>query len=258
MIATTLKYFALSVFVTVAAGGSWFLHRQNQVLRRAIPDLSRDRTVRAQLRAENARLRELVAQAQRDHDGATVQIQQEAEELRAEVAEAERQAVSRRARMLEAVERDQQAMAANHDPRRGLMRVEFCRNLGQATPVDALQTLVWASLKDDQRTLAKVLSLSRDYRSGAEAIIARLPPPAQTEWSPERLGSLWVQLALTNLTAFQVVGETPADSTHTTLMVRFPGGGANKPVQFESDGNSWKLVLPKQALSGLEQKLRAQ
>jgi hypothetical protein len=164
-------------------------------------------------------------------------------------------AVARRADLLAAVARDEAALADNRDPLSGLVRLERFENSGQATPVAALQTAVWASLHGDDETLAKVLMLSEEGQAQAQQLLDRLPAEARGRWTMDRLAALSVGDGVTNMNALQIM-QQQSDGDRATLMLRFPGQPP-RPFAFRRGPLGWQLVLPAEVIRATARKIGA-
>jgi cell division septum initiation protein DivIVA len=124
------------------------------------------------------------------------------------------------------------------------------RNAGQATPLAALETFMWASDRCDTTTLARTIVFGGNGRQKAEAVLAALPGEARSQFSsPEDLYALFIaDDALTSppppediIQSVSVQFEGP---DHATLV--FPGPNHQQVYQNTADG--WKLVFPEIAV----------
>lgn len=56
-------------------------------------------------------------------------------------------------------------------------------NAGQATPVDALQTMAWACDQGDTATMARLFIIDDEARASANAVFAAIPVDLRKEWN---------------------------------------------------------------------------
>jgi RNA polymerase sigma factor (sigma-70 family) len=124
------------------------------------------------------------------------------------------------------------------------------RNAGQATPLDALETFMWASDRCDTTMLAKTIVFGGNGRQKAEAVLAALPEEARSQFaSPEDLYALFIaDDALTSPPPPEDIVQSVSvqlDGTDRAVLV-FPGPNHQQVYQNTTDG--WKLVFPEIAV----------
>lgn len=127
--------------------------------------------------------------------------------------------------------------------------LETFRNLGRGTPGAAFETILWAVAKGDDATMSGTLSLTREARAKAEAILARQPAAVRTQYgTPEKLVGLFFSAGiLVGADSFQILGEERTDPTHATLHVQANGKADTFPMVLGADG--WQLIVPERALT---------
>jgi hypothetical protein len=240
------------------ASGITLLHHKNFRLKRALANPPHSEQS-SDLRAENLRLKNQLEQAIRDRDGKATLEARQADLLRAriEVTELEKRAMSQRSEMTERTARAQEKLAQNRDPTHGLVRLDHFQNSGQATPVAAFETLLWATLQGDEATMKKVTTMSAETRAQAEKFIAELPDEMRAKWSPEKLAALLVTDLVTQYPAMQVSAENHEDPEHATLFVSGPETDQEK-LKLKLSPSGWKFVIPGSALAKLQKRLRAE
>ena len=196
----------------------------------------------AQVRNENREMEALVARAKADESGALRAIQTEVGRVRADVAELERKAEERYAAKLAKDREDKAALAENRDLTKGPVLLENCRNVGRATPVDALQTLIWAGMKGDDELVASMIALDGKTRAMVAALLAVLPARAREKYpTPEKLAALVFADVLMNVSAFQVVGQKAVDSQRVALTVA-KLSGKTADIVMELGPNGWQVA----------------
>ncbi len=246
----------LALLVAIAAAGLVFLHGQNARIRTQIAALPPRHGATEKLRAENAQVRSLLQRAQGSEGDAARVIHEELVRAREQTAELERHAELRRAQIAAQAANDADSLASNHDPRRGLVRLENFQDAGQATPGATFQTIVWAALKGDDALLARLLLLSAPARASAEALIATLPAQERGKWTPEKLAALSITGAVTDISAAAISSETMDDAEHATLDLRIPGVDAAKSkLSLQLGVAGWRAVVPPAQIETLRRKL---
>ena len=238
----------------MAVGG---LHWDSVRLRARVAEARRQHDRLDRLRAENRRTQELVAQSQADQAGAAQSIHADVVVARRTVAELEKRAAEKHAQFAAKTATDAVALETNRDPRTGLTRLEHFQNSGQGAPASAFQTLVWAALKGDDAMLAQVSTISSPARTKAEALIARLPENTRAQWSPEKLAAMFFTGAFGEVTAAQVLAETPKDAGHVALSIRLAGGGkdATIPLLAQLGPSGWQVVFDDKLLGAVQKKI---
>lgn len=244
MISTKFKMTLLVLLGLAGAAGITLVHLDNARLRARVAGLRQENAEVLRLRDENRRARELVARTQADGQGVAELPGAEIARARREVAELEKRAMERHAALSVQATADTAAMANNRDLRQGLVRLEHCQNVGQATPTAAFETLVWAALKGDDATLEKLLRFSQAGRTKAEEWLASLPPEARAQWTVEKLGGLYFSNILTAVPALQVTGEAiESDGESAVVGLRLAGSGGNEKLKFKLGPNGWQVSV---------------
>lgn len=239
----------------LAAVGLTLLHLKNQRLhRRVAADAARIAQV-ARLREENARLEQLLAAPHGGSDSSRSLVRRQIEELRTAIARQEQTAAQQHAARMAVTSRDAAEIETNRDPHAGLTRLEHFQNRGQATPVDAFETLVWASLQGDEATLANITALNSATRAKAEVLIAELSPEDRAQWTPQKLGQLWFSGLFTELSALQIVGETTVNADETVVRIRLANRGGEEKLTVRRTPVGWKVLAPSAAIDHLAKKL---
>jgi hypothetical protein len=256
MISNGFKIGLAAVLLALLGAASVLLHWQNDRLRFRIADARRNPVAAEPLRVENARLQSAITRAHENDGGAERAIHEELVRARREVAEAEQRAALRHAELRAQAAGDAEALATNRDPQRGLVRLENFANAGQATPSAAFQTLVWAALKGDEATLARLLLLSPPARSAAEELIASLPEDMRRPWTPEKLAALAITSVVMDVSAAAIDSEVRLDAQHATVGLRIPGIDASKSkLGFQLGVEGWQVVVPPEQIEMLRRRL---
>jgi hypothetical protein len=173
------------------------------------------------LKEENKQLTDLVVKT---GGGAAVGlVQSDLEHAQRELADLEQRARGKRKEAVKQAVADEDALANNRDPLRGLVRLEYFTESGQGTPTAAFQSLVAAVIKNQPERTAGLYALSPEARRKAEAIIAGLPDNARAQWTPEKLGELFLTGALSSAPALQIANVAMDGSERATLSFRIPG-----------------------------------
>ena len=243
MLSKLLKIGLPLLFLGLCLGAYVQLKKANARLRSQLAAVREHDGQTVRLRANNQRLQALVARAKIDEGDALRAIHDETEQARAEVADLEQRAEERRAAKLAKDRAANAALLANRDPTKGPMLIENCGNVGRGTPADALQTLLWASAKGHDELVENLISVSGAARLVCDAMIATLPESERKKYpTPEKLMSLMIADIVTDVTAFEVAGQTMEDAQHATLTVaRLSGKSQDVPMEFGPNG--WQVAI---------------
>ena len=149
------------------------------------------------------------------------------------------------------------ALANNRNPLTGMTRLEYFQNVGSATPSSAVQTMVWAAMKENNGVLIKMLKVDGDARNEAEALIAKLPPPVYEKYpDPESLAALFVTETLVErISAAQITSQTMNDSQHATVTMRSPSGGQEK-IEMQLSPEGWQMIVSPKMVQKIQAQLR--
>lgn len=138
---------------------------------------------------------------------------------------------------------------ANRDPEKGAVRVEHFRNVGQATPAAAFQTLIWALVRDDGTALPALLGISAAGREKLHAMVARMPAEKQASFRPpEKVVGMLLALELLEEDGFQI-GEAsePDKAGQAKLTVRRARSGRRnlpeKKLPFQRGPGGWQFQI---------------
>jgi hypothetical protein len=250
-----LKICLVVALVVAGLFGLMRLRGHHANLRKELAELQRRNRAVESTRSENERLNVLVAQTDPAGADAAEARKLDLERARREVAELEQRAVTRSAEVNTRAAIENDALAANRDPEKGMTRLEHFRNAGRATPSAAIQTLVWASLIGDNQALTGALSVSGAARDKAEALLARLPAAVREKYpSAESLAAIAVTGEMMKGNALELPGYTLADASHSILQIRTQNGKEAKlPMQLGAGG--WQLVVPDRAIDAIARRL---
>lgn len=253
----------LTIGVAVVAGAGIFgLMRLHQKTIRLEADLARlkhstaaqsENSERDTLREENRRLAVLLAQTRRGEGKSPDAIHAELEQARSELAVLERRAQESAAN---AAQRAATAVE-NRDPERGMARLEYFQNVGRATPVTALQTIVWAALHGDNATLVDALALTDLARQKAAELLASLPVEARRKYpTAESLAALVVAGEIVDTAAVKVVGVRFADSRHATIdALRLQAADRALSVRMELGADGWRMEVSDRIMDTLKERM---
>jgi hypothetical protein len=120
------------------------------------------------------------------------------------------------------------------------------RNVGRSTPVDAYETVMWASDRGDLDVLVAAFVLNDVQRAEAESVFKRLPEESRAKYrTTERMMALL--FASGTPAAWQLIAETANGAGDVGLRARVwnDRGETNElelPFHRYSDG--WRVVIP--------------
>ncbi len=241
---------AKRVFVLVSAvlgmGSVWLGVQQFRVwqeLRAELADLRQRQNEEERLRSENRRLRDSQVQASeleglREDHAAVVRLRREIETQRRQA-----EAATKIAEAMVAAPRKEYVPSILDGP----MPANMWRNAGGATPVAAVETVLWAAAGGDIDVLAGRLTFDSGVRAKAEALLAGLPEAARAGYgSPEQfIAALTAKdVPLGNAKIYDTKYEIE-DSRFMIAEVRDTDGGKARQVQLrlrETNGE-WKLLV---------------
>lgn len=254
----SFKWIIGGVLVAVVASALTMLHLDTARLRRQLEGRRAVLDHVAPLQNENTQLKALVDASRRDATAAAEFGRQQLSQLRTEIADLEQRSVTAAAERAARAARDTEALDRNRDPRQGLVRLANFEDHGRATPSAALQTAVWAAMKGDAEQLAPLCYLRAETRKQAEALIARLPESTRAQWTPEKLGALWMTGAMTEIPALQIVSETQSGVDDAVVTIRGPKLDQTETTKLRLTRDGWAVILPVDTISKLEKKMGVQ
>lgn len=249
----------IGLFVLLAGGvcaGIFALRHQRPALQARLGTLQHENEPVVRLRDENQKSRALLVQAQRGEDAAAQLIHAELVQTRTEIARLEKIAEERHREIAAKITADENALEDNRDPEKGQMKLEYCKDVGRATPVAALQTLVWAAMTGHDDVLASGLGLDDAAQKKAAMMLSLLPEDARAQFpSVDKLASLAFTDLVLEQVSMQVVKQKMNDADHATLTVVRGNNPKEVQVPMQRDAQGWRLVMPEGAMNGLKKKL---
>lgn len=142
----------------------------------------------------------------------------------------------------------------------GLMPVGTWRNVGFATPAEAVETIHWAKEHIDLETLGRALVFDQKGRTKAEALLARLPEGLRAQYpelsTPERLvGLLWAMGPSVEAIGVARTATRGPDNVTLTLKQQWETGEVRGlPVTLQHTADGWKWAMPE---GGIDMAARA-
>ncbi len=139
-----------------------------------------------------------------------------------------------------------ESVAATPAPKRKAAATADYRFQGQATPVDALQTMAWAMDQGDVELMMRMITFDETARSRLEAHRASLPPETRAQWpTVDALAATLLTSRGINhpypradLLARATVEPISADR----VLVRLPGTPKDREI-YQKVGDVWKWVI---------------
>jgi len=122
-------------------------------------------------------------------------------------------------------------------------------DVGQATPVATLESVLWASRGGEVGRLGQLLNLDGAARQAAAELYASLPSEAKSEYgTPEQLVATVVSAEMPDdYTAFAIMPITDGKSPTTALIARVEdasGDQSDLALSFEHSASGWKMNVP--------------
>jgi hypothetical protein len=252
---TALVLFGLLIVGTGSVISYWHLRNENRLLR---PELIAAKAQIADTEvaaADNRRLEAIVTLAEHNRSAAERALKTEVETARAEVKAMETRAEQIHA---EKVIRDRmraESLQTNRDLQKGLVLVENCMNVGNQTPADAFQTLIWAAANGNDQLAQSLLAINGPIRAAAEAVLATLPDSLRSKYpTPESFAALFVANVVNDVSALQILEQKATDPVHVTLSVgKMAGSIGEIPLERGPDG--WRVTIDTGAFEKINRRL---
>jgi hypothetical protein len=255
MISRILGLGALLLLVGLTATAVFF-HRANGRMRARIAALPRPGASGQSLQAANEQMQAVIAQAQATGGDGAQAIHAELLRVRNQVAEMVQRAELRHTQLQAQSASEAELLANNRDPLKGLVRPEHFQDFGQATPTAAFQTLVWAAAKNNEAALAKLIHFSEPAQAKAEAMIAAMSPDARSQWTPDKLATLFFGSVITDVSGVSITSEVTPDAQHATVAFRVPEvDEAKTRADFQLGPQGWQVIITDQQMDALQRRL---
>jgi hypothetical protein len=135
----------------------------------------------------------------------------------------------------------------------GLVQTTAWKNVGQATPGEAFETLQWARAAIDIGALGKLMAFAPGDRTKVEEVFSRLPADVRANvelTSPEELAGLMYAMIEPSAGA-RVAGATKQGEDDVEVRVeiqRMDGRVDKSAMQFHHTADGWRLVIPTREL----------
>ena len=133
---------------------------------------------------------------------------------------------------------------------------------GQASPPDAVESLLWSARAGDVDRLGGLIRFEPSAKKKAEALLAGLPEAARAQYgSPETIVATMIAAQIpTDYSAIATVRETEPDSDSALLTLRVEeGSGAQRDLElkFQREQDSWRLDVPEGVVNRLAVQLES-
>jgi len=140
---------------------------------------------------------------------------------------------------------------------------EIWRNVGQATPVDTLHTVIWSAVNGEVDTLVPMLAFDPESRAAAEALHASLSDVNRARYpTVEKLIATMISGRVsTDLNQAQIIeqsNEQPGLVNAKFRLQRLEGNALELrevTFRFQRNGSDWKLLVPKSAIAEYKRSL---
>lgn len=231
----------LVVMVVVAVTAILRQKRINERLRRELNFIQRVEAEGTRLREENGRLTGILEKLNRE--GAARVTEVELARARQDQLTLER----REEKLLQTKAGGD--VALNRDPERGMVRLEYFRPVGRATPAGAVQTAIWAAAKADFDEVGKSMVLSDAGRAKARTLLDQQPAEMRARFgSPEKLVGVLFAYDITSQEGFQLVDTTSDGAEVATVRLRRLKNGvvqvSEREMQLRRGPIGWQVVVP--------------
>lgn len=195
---------------------------------------------RPRLADENRRLREAHRQGERSEAGKM--LREEIERTKAMIVALERRiAAAESTRAAGEVE-------ANRDPEKGMVKLEYFKKVGWATPAAAFQTAIWAAANADFAELSRGFGLDAEARRKARTMLEQMPVETRQRFdTPEKLVGVVFAHDFTDEEGFQITGVIQNDAENAIVRVRRLKHGIVQPgekkIPLRRGPHGWQMVV---------------
>jgi hypothetical protein len=221
---TIVKAGLLTAALIVGVGGWWWQRNTGVALRGKIAGLQ---TTRNETVAENEHLHRISAGRQEEKSAEVVRS--EIEKTRQEIAQSER--LWQRLAKAPAATPHAQHFTENRDPEKGPVRIKDFRDVGQATPGAAFQTVIWALATENYSALVPLLRISPNGHEKLRAMVARMDAAGQKRFDPaEKIVGLLLARDFLDQDGYEIGAATEPDVTGQVKLsvLRVRSGNQNK------------------------------
>jgi len=242
------KIILMVLAVGLGAGVWWQAHantllrEERTLLQLKAAELARLRAIQVQQRASNPSSSELDA-LQRDADEVAA-LRSRIEDLKAAQVQA-------------AAPKPAQAVAP-------IKAESAWHNAGQATPADALHTVIWAAMNGDVDALMPMLAFDPESRTATEGLLASLSEANRAQYpSVEKLIATMVSGRMpVRLVQAEVTEQTSEGTDRLTTKIRLKQGfgESGEPTRdvtfsFQRNGSAWQLLVPTSVIAAYKKSL---
>jgi len=242
------KIILMVLAVGLGAGVWWQAHantllrEERTLLQLKAAELARLRAIQVQQRASNPSSSELDA-LQRDADEVAA-LRSRIEDLKAAQVQA-------------AAPKPAQAVAP-------IKAESAWHNAGQATPADALHTVIWAAMNGDVDALMPMLAFDPESRTATEGLLASLSEANRAQYpSVEKLIATMVSGRMpVRLVQAEVTEQTSEGADRVTAKIRLKQGfsESDEPTRdvtfsFQRNGSAWQLLVPTPVIAAYKKSL---
>lgn len=243
MISKRFLTFLILALLPVGGAAVILVGLDNRRLQARVADAQRQSGQLVLLRSANQRTKALLTRVQADQAAGAQAIHAELERAQAEVDGLEKHAQEVHARMMEQKAMDAGSLSGNRDPERGMVKLEYFRDVGQVSPAATLQTFLWAASRGTEEKLTGMIVLAEGVREKAEPLIAALSESERTAYpTPEKLAAHFFARAFGSLAAAEVTHVNLSDTQHATVSLR-GSAGKTQTVPMQLGASGWQVVV---------------
>ena len=140
---------------------------------------------------------------------------------------------------------------------------ERWRNLGQATPHDTVQSIIWAATGGEVDALVTMLTYDADSRAAADDLFAAIPPESRALFpTADKLVATLISGRLpADFTEAQIIEQFDPNAYTTQAKVRLSRSARSTDAprevtfSFQRTGSAWRLVVPKSVIAEFQRTL---
>lgn len=132
----------------------------------------------------------------------------------------------------------------------GMTSLLELKNVGAATPAEALQTFFWTVAEADPAAMARLLDYVGDARLRAEELFASLDPETRRHLgSPEEIFALYLQALYSRVSGVQLLRQDFPASGYAAWSFRLQtmsGKQSEQGFGLRNEGGSWRVLVTPQ------------
>lgn len=135
------------------------------------------------------------------------------------------------------------------------------RNVGQATPADTLQSVLWAALTGETEKLVSMIAFDAESKAVAQALYDSLPLETRAQYgSVERVIAVMMAGRMPlHFRSLAMIEQTEKSDGDVSARFKLQSKGAAKEItfSFQRDASGWRLSVPASVIVRFQRSLNA-